>query len=106
MTTTMTTDRATTVRLALRAGMLMRRDDLNRAYSPRVFSIRRVPAERAWTCSRCAKRMRGGSAVVGDYATVAYCHTVYVHVQECPGCALEAAISDETGVSCRLGEVL
>ena len=101
--TTTTMDRATTVQLVLRDALNMRAQDLRNSNS----AYARVGKAARGTCTACGRKLyRGERIVVADYATVAFCRTVYEHVAECAPCALEAVLSDETGWACRTGNLI
>lgn len=97
-----TTSRADTVASVLREALDMRISDLRRSNGGGLYDIVRAKPGRQVRCTSCGARFgRATTMMRAHYATVAYCRTVYVEIVECPACALEAVLSDETGVATR-----
>jgi hypothetical protein len=94
--------------LVLREALDMRMSDLRRSHGEAsCISIGRICARGLGSraCTGCGREVGRGEFVIhGVYTTVAWCQTVAVRVFECSSCALEAVLSDATGVAARSGE--
>lgn len=102
-----TTSRADTVASVLREALDMRISDLRRSNGGGLYDIVRAKPGKKAHCTSCGQRFgRSTKMVRGNFSTVVFFRTVYVEIVECPACALEAVLSDATGVASRMGEVL
>lgn len=100
-----TTSRADTVASVLREALDMRIADLRRSHGRGMFDLVRAKPGKTARCTSCGNRFdRSTKMVRGNFSTVVFFRTVYVEIVECPACALEAVLSDKTGVATRMGE--